>query len=225
MKWCLEHPGPYTLNEEIELEKGRWLPSSSPSKPGISPAWTVWSRHYLSAFALEQQSGRRSEQQLGRIVAGLDLPVLRPIQVSGLPGRQEGQILAKLVVHHDHMGEAMKAAFHSAFEVAGTRMEQIDGWRLVERMERCRCAYAEIPGMRGLQPTPTPKQRNWPDRRHTFHSPLDRSDVLSVPPITVRIWLNRRGQGRCGRSRTCLQTAHEAHPRGSSGRGDRCPLV
>lgn len=54
------------------------------------------------------------------------------------------QILAKLVIHHDHMGEALQAAFHSAFVRAGTDVEQIDGFRLVERMGNAFAAYEEV---------------------------------------------------------------------------------
>ena len=54
------------------------------------------------------------------------------------------QILAKLVIHHDHMGEALEAAFHCAFESAGTGVEQVEGRRLVERMQRAFAAYEEV---------------------------------------------------------------------------------
>lgn len=63
-------------------------------------------------------------------------------QVSRL-GRQS-QILAKLVVHHDHMGEVLKAAFHAAFEAAGTDTAQIDGRLLVERIGVAFAAYEEV---------------------------------------------------------------------------------
>jgi len=63
-------------------------------------------------------------------------------QVSRL-GRKR-QILAKLVIHHDHMGEALQAAFHAAFVRAGTDVEQIDGFRLVERMGHAFAAYEEV---------------------------------------------------------------------------------
>lgn len=58
-------------------------------------------------------------------------------------GRKQ-QILAKLVIHHDHMGEALQAAFHAAFVKAGTDVEQINGYRLVERMGSAFAAYEEI---------------------------------------------------------------------------------
>lgn len=57
---------------------------------------------------------------------------------------KKNQILAKLVVHHDHMGEALKAAFHVAFEEAGTRDAQIEGNRLVERIGSAFAAYEEV---------------------------------------------------------------------------------
>lgn len=57
---------------------------------------------------------------------------------------KKGQILAKLVVHHDHMGEAMEEAFHSAFERAGTNAAQVDGLRLVEHIKGAFAAYEEV---------------------------------------------------------------------------------
>jgi rubredoxin len=63
-------------------------------------------------------------------------------QVSRLGKKQ--QILAKLVIHHDHMGEALQAAFHAAFVRAGTDVEQIDGLRLVERVGHAFAAYEEV---------------------------------------------------------------------------------
>ncbi|MDP1956199.1 MAG: hypothetical protein Q8K71_17165 [Polaromonas sp.] len=63
-------------------------------------------------------------------------------QISRVGGK--GQILAKSVVHHDHMGEALKRAFHTAFEVAGTDVEQNEGQRLVERIGGAFAAYEEV---------------------------------------------------------------------------------
>ncbi len=54
---------------------------------------------------------------------------------------KSGQILAKLVVHHDHMGDAMKEAFHEAFVNAGTEIAQVDGFKLVERMGSAFAAF------------------------------------------------------------------------------------
>lgn len=54
------------------------------------------------------------------------------------------QILAKLVIHHDHMNEALKAAFHAAFESAGTDVAQVEGMRLVEKIGHAFAAYEEI---------------------------------------------------------------------------------
>lgn len=56
----------------------------------------------------------------------------------------KGQILAKLVIHHDHMGEAMKGAFNRAFVSEGTNSEQPDGLKLVEKMGVAFAAYAEV---------------------------------------------------------------------------------
>lgn len=57
---------------------------------------------------------------------------------------RKGQILAKLVIHHDHMGDALQAAFHAAFVQAGTSTEQATGQRLVENMAKAFAAYEEV---------------------------------------------------------------------------------
>jgi hypothetical protein len=54
------------------------------------------------------------------------------------------QIVAKLVVHHDHMGDALQTAFYSEFEAAGTNTAQVEGRRLVERMGVAFAAYEEV---------------------------------------------------------------------------------
>lgn len=56
----------------------------------------------------------------------------------------KGQILAKSVVHHDHMGDALKSAFNEAFEAAGTDVEQKEGQKLVERIGGAFAAYEEV---------------------------------------------------------------------------------
>lgn len=57
---------------------------------------------------------------------------------------KHGQILAKLVVHHDHMTDVLKAAFHRAFERHGSTKAQVDGRKLVDRMAPAFAAYEEI---------------------------------------------------------------------------------
>lgn len=59
------------------------------------------------------------------------------------PGNQ-GQILAKLVIHHDHMGDVLVAAFNAAFREAETSTPQINGKRLVERIGTAFAAYEEV---------------------------------------------------------------------------------
>jgi hypothetical protein len=144
-KWCIAHQGSYTPLEEIKLrnEAIRVLIESVQageitSLDGLGSPLSTQIRNWHGATDFEMNSNwvgspqdwvcpccSRSKFQISRI------------------GKQ-GQILAKLVVHHDHMGEAMKAAFHSAFEASGTHVEQIDGWRLVERLGSGFAAYAEV---------------------------------------------------------------------------------
>lgn len=64
------------------------------------------------------------------------------LQISRIGNK--GQILAKLILHHDHMGEALETAFHKAFEKAETCVEQSEGLRLVERMGKAFSGYDEI---------------------------------------------------------------------------------
>ncbi len=59
------------------------------------------------------------------------------------PGAK-GQILAKLVIHHDHMGEALRTAFLKEFRESGTNTAQIDGSRLVDRIGKAFAAYEEV---------------------------------------------------------------------------------
>jgi rubredoxin len=57
---------------------------------------------------------------------------------------KQGQILCKSVIHHDHMADALKAAFHNVFERIGTEIEQVQGRLLVERIAPAFSAYDEI---------------------------------------------------------------------------------
>lgn len=59
------------------------------------------------------------------------------------PGNK-GQILAKLVVHHDHMSDALKAAFSKVFVVSGTDRPTDTGLPMVERMAGAFAAYDPV---------------------------------------------------------------------------------
>lgn len=59
------------------------------------------------------------------------------------PGNK-GQILAKLVVHHDHMGDAMEEAFYTALREDGAHVEQTAGARLVQRIGSAFAAHEEV---------------------------------------------------------------------------------
>lgn len=54
------------------------------------------------------------------------------------------QILAKLVIHHDHMGEVMEEEFRASFVGEGIETPQIEGQRLVECMGNAFAAYEEV---------------------------------------------------------------------------------
>jgi len=58
-------------------------------------------------------------------------------------GRQ-GQVLAKLVIHHDHMGEVLKTAFRTALETFGTQTPQESGFALAERIGKAFAAFEEV---------------------------------------------------------------------------------
>lgn len=57
---------------------------------------------------------------------------------------QHGQILAKSVIHHDHMSEVLRQTFNERFIAAGTTLEQVDGLELVRRISSAFAAYDEI---------------------------------------------------------------------------------
>ncbi len=56
----------------------------------------------------------------------------------------KGQILAKLVEHHDHMVDALKAAFNKVFVESGTDKPTSTGLALVERMAPAFSAYPPV---------------------------------------------------------------------------------
>lgn len=56
----------------------------------------------------------------------------------------KGQILAKLVIHHDHMGEVIVEEFCRAFVGEGTDEPQVEGRRLVQRMGDAFAAYERV---------------------------------------------------------------------------------
>ncbi|ANI59545.1 hypothetical protein [Pseudomonas sp. GR 6-02] len=56
----------------------------------------------------------------------------------------KGQILAKLVEHHDHMADALKAAFNKVFVVSGTDKPTSTGLALVERMAPAFSSYPPV---------------------------------------------------------------------------------
>lgn len=56
----------------------------------------------------------------------------------------KGQILAKLVEHHDHMSDALKAAFRKVFIVSGTVKPTSTGLALIERMAPAFSAYPSV---------------------------------------------------------------------------------
>ena len=56
----------------------------------------------------------------------------------------KSQILAKLVIHHDHMTDALKAAFHKVFLDSGTERPTNTGLAMIERMAPAFSAYAPI---------------------------------------------------------------------------------
>lgn len=64
------------------------------------------------------------------------------LQISRV-GKKE-QILAKCVIHHDHMGDVLEEAFNAEFVAAGTDIEQVEGRKLIDRMSSAFAAYDAI---------------------------------------------------------------------------------
>lgn len=56
----------------------------------------------------------------------------------------KGQILAKLVEHHDHMTDALKAAFNKVFVESGVEKPTNTGLAMIERMAPAFSSYAPI---------------------------------------------------------------------------------
>lgn len=63
-------------------------------------------------------------------------------EISRVGGK--GQILAKLVEHHDHMEDALKAAFHKVFVESGTDIPTSTGLAMIERMAPAFSSYARV---------------------------------------------------------------------------------
>lgn len=59
------------------------------------------------------------------------------------PGKKQ-QILAKLVIHHDHMAEALEYEFNRSFHQAATNNAQLSGKKLVERIGAAFSAFEEV---------------------------------------------------------------------------------
>lgn len=57
---------------------------------------------------------------------------------------KQGQILAKLVIHHDHMGDLLEETFHSTFVDLGAEEAQIAGKRLIERIAKAFAAHDPV---------------------------------------------------------------------------------
>ncbi|NII55153.1 hypothetical protein [Luteibacter sp. SG786] len=64
------------------------------------------------------------------------------VEISRLGSK--GQILAKLVVHHDHMGEAIAREFSAAFSSEGTAHPQTEGQALIDRIGSAFSAYEPV---------------------------------------------------------------------------------
>ena len=102
MKWCLEHPGPYTLNEEIELRKEAMAALVESVKTGDitsldgveSPlSERIRARHGVTDFEMNSNWVGSSQDWICPCCGRSKFQVSRV--------GKKGQILAKLVVHHD----------------------------------------------------------------------------------------------------------------------------
>ncbi|WNL48101.1 hypothetical protein RKE25_10910 [Dyella sp. BiH032] len=64
------------------------------------------------------------------------------VAISRLGGK--GQILGKLTIHHDHMGDAIEEEFCRVFVAKGTENPQVEGKRLVGRIGKAFAAHEEV---------------------------------------------------------------------------------
>lgn len=144
-QWCREHQGPYTPFEEADLRGEVQVAlvesiraGDITSLDGIESPLSrrIAAHHRASAFEMNSNWACTSQSWTCPCCGRSKFQISRV-------GRK-GQILAKLVVHHDHVGDAMEKAFHAAFAAEGTDVEQITGLKLVERMGSAFAAYEEI---------------------------------------------------------------------------------
>lgn len=145
MTWCRAHSGSYTDTEKYELLDEAQEALIESIRAGdvtsldgtMSPLSSrIAAHHGVSTFEMNSNWAGTAQSWTCPCCDRSKYQISRT--------GNKGQILAKLVIHHDHMGEAMTAAFHDAFKAAGTKVEQINGLRLVEHMGHAFAAYDEV---------------------------------------------------------------------------------
>jgi hypothetical protein len=72
------------------------------------------------------------------------MPLLLANQTSDISSREERTILAKCVIHYDHMGDVVEEAFNAEFVAAGTDTEQVEGRKLIDHMRSAFAAYDAV---------------------------------------------------------------------------------
>lgn len=142
-KWNTQHSPDFSLEQEQKAEGLKILvecveSGEIDSLDGVnSPvSKSIMALHGLSTFEMNANWIGSSQDWSCPCCSRSKLQISRK--------GNKGQILAKLIVHHDHMGEALETAFHSAFEQAETDVEQEEGLRLVQRMGKAFAGYDEV---------------------------------------------------------------------------------
>ena len=143
-RWCIEHePLEYQAMQSLREEALSVLVASVQageitSLDGCDSPLSkkIKDHHRLQDFEMNTNWIGSSQEWICPCCNRTKFQISRPGQMN--------QILAKLVVHHDHMGEALEEAFHVTFKLAGTNTVQTHGRRLVERIGDAFAAFEEV---------------------------------------------------------------------------------
>jgi rubredoxin len=144
-RWRMRQPWPANMDEEVAQKEEALIELVASFRRGeITSLDGVDS---VTSKAIMAIHGQHSfEMNSHWILSAQDwvCPCCRRGKVAISRKGAKDQILAKLVIHHDHMGEVIQEEFCSAFVGKGTAEPQVEGKRLVERIGNAFAAYESI---------------------------------------------------------------------------------
>jgi rubredoxin len=191
-KWCLRQPWPCNGDKQQELRKSAleqllvsFRQGEITSLDGVESA---------TAKAIYEIHGQRPfEMNSHWILSAQDwiCPCCGRNKVAISRLGSKGQILGKLTIHHDHMGEAIEEEFCRAFVANGTENPQVEGKRLVGRIGQAFAAHEEVLICEDCNNADTTASRELGLPKH-FSFPLGkiRRFILPVPHAPHRIDLD-----------------------------------